>query len=124
MRLSEIAQRLRAEAVFIPNGSDPEVCCVCASDLLSDILATDKQDFIILTGLINPQVIRTAEIVGALAVFIVRGKVPSHEIVGLAQAHQIPLYTIRYPMFESCALLADVLEECRESRNCPVLSGA
>lgn len=115
MKLSEIVKRLNAEEIVPPRDYEVEVRNVCASDLLSDILSTDKEDFIILTGLTTPQVIRTAEIVGALAVIIVRGKYPSQELVGVAQAHSIPLYVTKLPMFESCVRLGGILDEQKNS---------
>jgi hypothetical protein len=111
MCLSEVIQRLKAEEIIPPRDYSVEVKSVCASDLLSDILATDKEEFIILTGLTTPQVIRTAEIVGALAIVIVRGKYPPQEFIGVAQAHNIPIYVTKLPMFESCVKLGGVLGE-------------
>ena len=110
MRLSEITRELKAEEIVAPK-DDVEVKNVCASDLLSDILAIDKDDFLILTGLTTPQVIRTAEIVGAIGVVIVRGKYPGQELIGRAQAHQIPLYATKLPMFESCVKLSKIKYE-------------
>jgi predicted transcriptional regulator len=111
MRLSEVTRKLEAEEIVAPK-ADVEIKNICASDLLSDILATDKYEFLILTGLTTPQVIRTAEIVGALGVVIVGGKYPGQGLIGLAKAHQIPLYVTKMPMFESCVKLSKVIE-CR-----------
>lgn len=113
MQLREVALRLGAEEIVRAEHPETEVRCVAAADLLSDILATGKDQFIILTGLVSPQVIRTAQVVGALAVFLVRGKHPTHEMIGLAQAHGIPLYTTSLPLFESCVRLAPLAEECQ-----------
>jgi len=108
MRLSEVARRLKAEEVVAAEDFDPNIEDVCASDLLSDILGTTKEEFVILTGLTTPQVIRTAEIVGAMGIVIVRGKHPHQEFIGLAKAHEIPLYVTEYQMFESCVLLRKI----------------
>ena len=83
MLLREVAQSLDAEEVVRAEDPDIEVDSAAAADLLSDILATGKEQFVILTGLVRPQVIRTAQVVGALAVFLVRGKHPTQEIIGL-----------------------------------------
>ncbi|HID57258.1 TPA: hypothetical protein EYP37_12060 [Candidatus Poribacteria bacterium] len=111
MKLYEVIQKLDAEEVIPPKDYEADVKNVCASDLLSDILATDKEEFIILTGLTTPQVIRTAEIVGALAIIIVRGKYLPQEFIGVAQAHNIPIFQTKFPMFESCVKLGDLLDE-------------
>ncbi len=106
MQLSEVACRLQAVELVPPDEPDVEVQNACAADLLSDILATGKEQFVILTGLLSPQVIRTAQVVGALAVFLVRGKHPTQEMLGMARAHAIPLYATGLPLFESCIRLA------------------
>jgi hypothetical protein len=75
---------------------------------LSDILATEKTDFVILTGLTTVQVMRTAEISGAIAVILVRNKMAPIDTVNFARAKGIPLARTRFPMFESCVRLADL----------------
>ncbi|MDH7569328.1 MAG: hypothetical protein QHJ73_07050 [Armatimonadota bacterium] len=111
MLLCEVARRLDAEELVQPEDPDVEVHSAAAADLLSDILATGKEQFVILTGLVSPQVVRTAQVVGALAIFLVRGKRPTQEMIGLARAHGIPLYTTSLPLFESCVRLAPLLDE-------------
>ncbi|NLC55338.1 MAG: hypothetical protein GX774_00690 [Armatimonadetes bacterium] len=111
MQLREVALRLGAEELVRPATPDVEIRSAAAADLLSDILATGKDEFVILTGLVSPQVIRTAQVVGALAIFLVRGKHPTQEMIGLAQAHGIPLYTTPLALFESCVRLAPLVEE-------------
>lgn len=77
----------------------------CASDLLSDVLLQNRENVILITGLANPQVIRTAELIGAVGVIFVRGKVPSQEIIDLAEEKNIPVLHTRYFMYKSCGLL-------------------
>lgn len=108
MKLSEIIEKLTATEIYAIPDYNPEVTTVCAADFLSDILATKKQNFIILTGYTNQQVIRTADIVGAVAVVFVRGKYPPVETIGIAKAHGIPLYVSPDPMFESCIKLSEI----------------
>jgi hypothetical protein len=67
----------------------------------------------LLTGLTNPQVVRTAEMVGITAVVFVRGKLPPPETVALAERAGIPLLASRYTMYESCGRLYQAgLESC------------
>jgi hypothetical protein len=108
MRLSEILRRLEAEEIIPAVDIEVEVHNVAASDLLSDILATEKTDFVILTGLTTVQVVRTAEVSGAIAVILVRNKVAPLDTVNLARTQRIPLARTRFPMFESCIRLADL----------------
>jgi len=111
MKLSEAIDKLGATEIYAVSGRNPDVTTVCAADFLSDILAAEKRNFIIMTGFTSPQVIRTADVVGALAVVFVRGKYPPPETIGLAKAHEIPLYVSPLPMFESCVKLAELHKE-------------
>ncbi|MHB1355147.1 MAG: DRTGG domain-containing protein [Anaerolineae bacterium] len=75
------------------------------ADLMSDVLSYNHVGAILLTGLTNPQVVRTAELSGIQAIIFVRGKLPPPETVTLAQTKGIPLLTSRYTMFETCGKL-------------------
>ena len=55
-----------------------------------------------MTGLTNPQVVRTAEMAGIVAIVFVRGKLPPRETIALAEEKGIPLLASRYTMYESC----------------------
>lgn len=113
MNLGEARQILEADPV---SGSyDPAVECEagCGSDLLSDVLAFAHAGTLLLTGLINPQVVVTAEMVGIVAIVFVRGKTPPPETVRSAEERGIPLLSTRYTMFEGCGLLfSSGLEGC------------
>ena len=59
----------------------------------------------LLTGLINPQVIRTAEMVDMKAIVFVRGKEPTEEILELAREAGIAILATKLPMYISCGKL-------------------
>ena len=82
-----------------------EIKSVSASDLMSDVLAFVKEDSLLLTGLVNQQVVRTAEMAGITAICFVRGKVPPEETIRLAKEKNIPLLVTTLSMFESCGRL-------------------
>ncbi len=66
-----------------------------------------------MTGLTNPQVVRTAEMAGVQAIVFVRGKYPPPETISMAEARNIPLLASRYTMYETCGrLYAAGLESC------------
>jgi len=111
MLLSEVAIKLDADEIVTINGYDPEIKAVCVSDLLSDILASGEDNFVLLTGLVTPQVVRAGKIAGALGIIIVRGHYPKQELIGAAKAHGMPLYVSKYSVFESCIRLKDSLLE-------------
>jgi hypothetical protein len=76
-----------------------------AADLMSDVLTFAHPDSLLLTGLINPQVVRTAEMAGIRAIVFVRGKHPPPETISLAEKTGISLLTTRYTMYEACGRL-------------------
>ena len=74
-------------------------------DLMSDVLAFIKPNALLLTGLTNAQVIRTAEMVDIKAIVFVRGKQPTAEALELAKEKRIPLLSTKFLMYESCGQL-------------------
>ncbi len=84
---------------------DREVNDACGSDMMSDVLAFVKQQAVLLTGLVNPQVIRTAEMMDMKCVVFVRGKRPDRDMTELAENLDIILLATKLPMFSSCGLL-------------------
>ena len=72
---------------------------------MSDVLAFVKDQSLLLTGLINSQVIRTAEMMDILAVCFVRGKVPTEDVIELAKEKGIAILSTEYPLYLSCGKL-------------------
>ncbi len=105
MILKEIAEILEAELLGDQEKLDIEVDRACGADLLSDVLTFAKSDLLLLTGLVNPQVVRTARIADIKAICLVRGKRPQDETVALAKQEDIPLLCTRFHMYEACGLL-------------------
>ncbi len=77
----------------------------CGADLMSDVLASIEPGAVLLTGLCNPQVIRTAQMADVAAVILVRGKLPPKNTIDLANAEDIPLISSPFGMFELCGRL-------------------
>jgi len=106
MKLTKIKELLNCKVYFEPEElCSEEFLNACGSDLMSDVLAFVKEKVILLTGLVNPQVIRTAEMMDIKAVIIVRGKQPSEEMLKLAREKCIALLGTDYPMFQACGIL-------------------
>ncbi len=82
-----------------------EVHTACGSDMMSDVLAYVKDQSILLTGLVNAQVIRTADMMDMLCVIFVRGKEPSADMIELANERGISLMSTEHRMFTACGLL-------------------
>jgi predicted transcriptional regulator len=75
------------------------------ADLMSDVLAASQPDAILLTGLTNPQVVRTAQMADIRAIIFVRDKKPQAETLNIANQENIPLITSPFGMFELCGRL-------------------
>jgi predicted transcriptional regulator len=105
MKLSQIAQALEATVLAGHDHLDMEILRCGASDLMSDILAGLADGSLLLTGLTTLQAVRTAIIAGVGAVAFVRGKIPSAEVVDLANTQGLPLMSTPCSMFVSCGRL-------------------
>jgi predicted transcriptional regulator len=105
MTLREVKELLDAEIIYGEQHLDIEVKTGFAADLMSDVLSFAKQGAILLTGLTNPLVVRTADTMDLIAIIFVRGKKPLIEAVELAKQKNIPLLATRYIMFETCGRL-------------------
>ncbi len=104
MTVKEAAQILEAE-VLVGENLDVEIKTACGSDMMSDVLAFVKDQALLLTGLCNPQVIRTAEMMDMRCVVFVRGKEVDPEILELARSRDIIVLKTKYRMFTACGLL-------------------
>ncbi|MCX7779506.1 MAG: DRTGG domain-containing protein [Negativicutes bacterium] len=115
MKLIDVQKILRAEVLCGGEYLTRDVEVACGADLMSDVLAFTKEKALLLTGLTNIQVIRTAEMSDLVGIVFVRGKRPGPEVLQLAAAKGIPLLLSDYPMYESCGILYRVgLKGCSE----------
>lgn len=105
MKLAEVKILLQAEVVCGQEWLEKEVNTICGADLMSDVLAFTKEKTLLLTGLTNIQVVRTAEMSDLVGIVFVRGKRPGMDVIQLAQSMGIPLLLTDYPMYEACGLL-------------------
>jgi len=106
MKLRAIINLLQAE-VLVGNGliDDIDVDRCYSADLMSDVLGRSHANGILITGITNPQAVRTADIADITAVCVVRGKQPEAEAVSLAKQKDIPLFITKLGMFEACGIL-------------------
>ena len=105
MKISQIRDLLEAKVLCCEALLDTEVSSACGSDMMSDVLAFVKDQSILLTGLVNPQTIRTAMMMDMKAIVFVRGKKPDDKIIALAEENGIVLLTTDYRMYTACGLL-------------------
>ena len=105
MKLIDVQEVLDAEVVGGIEWIDRKVVTVCGADLMSDVLAFTKESTLLLTGLTNIQVIRTAEMSDLVGIVFVRGKCPAPELIKLASMKNIPLLVTQHSLYESCGRL-------------------
>ena len=105
MTILEIKEILGARVLSGEEWLDKEVHTACGSDMMSDVLAFVKDQAVLLTGLCNPQVIRTAEMMDIVCIVFVRDKKPDEEMIRLANEREIPLLATGHRMFSACGIL-------------------
>jgi len=103
--LREVQKILDAEVLVGAEKLDMEVHTAFGADLMSDVLAFAVSGCILLTGLTNPQIIRTADVLDIAAIVIVRGKKPFPETLRAAADKKIPILSTKYILFESAGRL-------------------
>jgi predicted transcriptional regulator len=103
--LREVQKILDAEVLVGAEKLDMEVYTAFGADLMSDVLAFADSGCLLLTGLTNPQVIRTADVLDIAAIIIVRGKKPPPETLRAATDKNIPVLSTKYILFESAGRL-------------------
>ena len=105
MRLSDIKTILHAEVLWGEEHLDREVFSACGSDFMSDVLAFSKDHSVLITGLCNPQVIRTAEMLDIVCVIFVRRKHPDETILTMAKERELIVMETGHRMFSTCGML-------------------
>ncbi|MBS1473654.1 DRTGG domain-containing protein [Massiliimalia massiliensis] len=105
MTIQDLKTILEAEVIFGDELMDQEIHTACGSDMMSDVLAFVKDQSVLLTGLVNPQVVRTADMMDIRCIVFVRGKRPDNDIIELAQERDIALMSTGLRMFTACGLL-------------------
>ena len=105
MRVAEAVKILDGQFFWGEDKADLEIASACGADLMSDVMAFVKDKVLLLTGLVNPQVIRTAELLDIRGIIFVRGKVPNREMIEMAEESDIILAGTKLSMYISCGKL-------------------
>jgi len=105
MKISTMKALLDAKVVCCEENIEKEVYSACGCDLMSDVLAYVKDQAVLLTGLVNPQVIRTAVMMDMVCIVFVRSKAPTEEMLSLAKDSGIVVMTTDKRLYEACGLL-------------------
>jgi len=114
MKFKEIAALLEAQVLTTGADLDREIPCAFASDLISDILICTKEPTLLLTGLTNTQVIRLSDMIDILGIVFVNGKMPSKDLVEMAEERNLILLSTKLTMFRSSGILYNTgLRSCQ-----------
>ena len=105
MKINKIIELLDAKVLCGADKLENEVHSACGSDMMSDVLAYVKEQAVLLTGLVNLQVVRTAEMMDMKCIVFVRGKTPSAEIIELAEESGMVLLKTDERMYVACGKL-------------------
>lgn len=105
MKISEIRNLLSADVLCGEEMMDCEVTSACCCDMMSDVLAYVKDQGVLLTGLINTQVVRTANMMDMICIVFVRNKAPTPEIIELARESGIVVMRSASRAYEASGLL-------------------
>ncbi len=105
MKIRELVSILKGEIIYGEDFIDNEIFSACGSDMMSDVLAFVKEQAVMLTGLVNPQVVRTAEMMDMKCIVFVRGKRPDMGMIDLARERDIVLVCTKLEMFTACGKL-------------------
>jgi hypothetical protein len=105
LRLQDIKVQLEAEQVAGSLCPELEIKEACAADLMSDVLASARPGYLLLTGLTHPQAVRVAALGSLAAVVFVQGKEPLRDTLVAAEESGLPLFVTPLSLFESCGRL-------------------
>jgi predicted transcriptional regulator len=105
MTVQEVINILEGQFFCGEESASLELASACGADLMSDVMAFVKDRVLLLTGLVNPQVIRTAELLDIHCIVFVRGKAPSMDMIDMAKESDIILGGTKLPMFLACGKL-------------------
>ena len=105
MKISTMRELLDANVLCCEENVGRHVYSACGCDLMSDVLAYVKDQAVLLTGLVNSQVIRPAEMMDMICIVFVRSKMPNEEMLELARDAGIVIMATDKRMYEACGLL-------------------
>ena len=105
MKISKVKELLNAELLCSGEDIENEVFSACGCDMMSDVLAYVKNQAVLLTGLVNPQVVKTAEMMDMRCIVFVRNKRPTPEMMKMAEENGMVMLATSCTLFEACGRL-------------------
>ncbi len=105
MKIAQMEELLNAKILIKGHDADQEISSAFCSDLMSDVLAFVNESTVLITGLTNPHVIRTSEMLDLRCIIFVRGKIPHEDVLEEAEELGITVLSTKMTAFTSCGLL-------------------
>lgn len=102
MRIKDLRDLLEAQVLSGESRLEEEISSVFASDMMSDVLACPDEIHCMLTGLMNSQVIRTADMMDIGVIVFVRGKMPGEDVIEMAIQRDMVVMVTKCRMFTAC----------------------
>lgn len=105
MKIKDLCEKIAGKVVCGEHRIDDEIMCGFSSDLMSDVLTTSSDKLVLITGLSNVQLIRTAEMSDIIYIIMVRGKKINDQMINLARENDMVLIETNYSMFRTSGIL-------------------
>ena len=105
MKISKMQELLDAKVLCCEENLGKHVYSAFGCDLMSDVLAYVTDQSVLLTGLVNPQVIRTALMMDMVCIIFVRSKAPNEEMLNLARENGIVMMSTEKTLYNTCGIL-------------------
>ena len=105
MTISQVSSILNCVQVCGEQNFDKPLASACGADLMSDVLTIAKESSVLLTGMVNPHVVRTAQMLDMQCIIFVRNKKPTDDMIALAIQAGITLLACEYTLYEACGRL-------------------
>ncbi len=105
MTIADMVRVLNAKVLRGGDKLDTPVYTACCSDLMSDVLAFVNEKTVLITGLTNPHVMRTADMLDLKCLVFARGKIPTDDILETADEQGMIVMTTKETAFTTCGLL-------------------
>lgn len=116
LTLRRISELLNGRILCGEDRADERVSSACGCDLMSDVLAFTRPGSVLLTGLTNAQVVRTAEMLDLKGIVFVRDKRPDQRAIQMASTLRLVLILTPYSLYESCGRLYQNLPGSQEGK--------
>ncbi len=111
MKLKQIVEELDATLINAPaDWGEQSVCSVFASDLISDILVSEGEGQLLLTSLTSSQVVRTAALIGAVAIVLVHRRQAPPDLEAAARKQDVLLFRSTLTKYDACVRISRLEE--------------